>query len=628
MKYIIYLALFTFAFCNLSSLEPELYSPEDYVTKSFFNWFHEYNDEVYVVGRQGTDSNQIWKFDGSEKGLELVTNLDKSKYLDPTILGNVNGKLLFSTAADGYESTVIWSTGGTLESTEIVKKIDMHYYSFMNNIKYESYHFIFDNIYYFIIYNQDKVAYELWGTDGTAKNTYNYNEKYNLHSLLVQVVGDRLVFREYSSEDGITNTLYEFGVDGSTTKLIEIPNSYSELHNSWQTPKVSKLFFNNKVDADSDVQNLWSTDGTPEGTFNLIGETDSLSFLRDIANFSELNGKYLITARDERADHNTEMKLIITDGTSSNVTILDDSFFNKKVYQIGLIRQIGNKQMFTIGNNSNELWSTDGTKEGTHKLLSGDTVRSGIYYYSIVPLESYFYFEYENKYGQSKLGRSNGTPNSTEEVINLSKNVTIPIKEYMQTAYKSFDNKIILIADQQNIHFYDRLTQKLEYIHTFEDGSMRDLYVYDDILYMNWDRRLYFYNEHQNKLEEIINADASERVDHYSDPFYYKNHVYFYADYYGNNEFKLYRIDNTFQTVSSVETQPAEEVNLYPNPTGDMLNISVDEPTSVSIIDLTGKVVMSIGNYHGEGINTSNLPAGVYNIILDENTHGGKFVKE
>jgi len=284
--------------------------------------------------------------------------------------------------------------------------------------------------------------------------------------------------------------------------------------------------------------------------------------------------------------------------------------------------------MFTLGHNSNELWSTDGTEEGTKKLLSGDTVKNGLHYHSIVPLGSHFYFEYEDLYGQSKLGRSNGTPNSTEEVINLSKNVTIPIKEYMHTAYKSFDNKIILLADLHDIYFYDILEQNLEYIHTFGYGWIRDLYVYDDKLYMNWDRKLYFYNEHQNKLEEIISTDAGERVDHYSDPFYYKNYVYFYADYYGNNEFKLYRIDNTFQTVSNVETQPTDELNLYPNPTGDFLNVSVDEPTSVSIIDLTGNVVMSIDNYNGEGVNTSNLPTGVYNIILDENTHGGKFVKE
>jgi hypothetical protein len=151
---------------------------------------------------------------------------------------------------------------------------------------------------------------------------------------------------------------------------------------------------------------------------------------------------------------------------------------------------------------------------------------------------------------------------------------------------------------------------------------------FKNVLYLHVSSSFLYFNEHRNsfeKIEPINKSTINSRIK--SNAILIDNHLYFFADYYGDGH-KLYRIDNTFQTVSNVETQPTDELNLYPNPTSDMLNISVDEPTSVTIIDLTGKVVMSIDSYSGEGINTSNLPAGVYNIILDENAHGGKFVKE
>lgn len=68
--------------------------------------------------------------------------------------------------------------------------------------------------------------------------------------------------------------------------------------------------------------------------------------------------------------------------------------------------------------------------------------------------------------------------------------------------------------------------------------------------------------------------------------------------------------------------------SVYPNPAKDLLNIqtnisNIDAPTSIQLIDLTGKVVLSenIVNFNGKAsLNTSSLSKGIYVIKLINGT--------
>ncbi|MFN3195321.1 MAG: T9SS type A sorting domain-containing protein [Chlorobiota bacterium] len=239
------------------------------------------------------------------------------------------------------------------------------------------------------------------------------------------------------------------------------------------------------------------------------------------------------------------------------------------------------------------------------------------------------YFPIYKDDGNVVIVESDGTAENTNEVVNLNDYLD---NEIGSVFLHSIEYKENIIFSVRNRMYYklNLKTMDLTFIEKLDVVSDHyRLEKFDESLYMKYGTENYYYfNDYRNKFEEIEpNVTDVPLYSIHTNKILFKDHLYFIADYYSDGH-KLYRIDNTFQTVSSVETQPTEEVNLYPNPTGDMLNISVDEPTRVSIIDLTGKVVMSIDNYNGERINTSDLSAGVYNIILDENTHGGKFVKE
>ncbi|HLV46399.1 MAG TPA: T9SS type A sorting domain-containing protein [Flavobacterium sp.] len=107
---------------------------------------------------------------------------------------------------------------------------------------------------------------------------------------------------------------------------------------------------------------------------------------------------------------------------------------------------------------------------------------------------------------------------------------------------------------------------------------------------------------------------------------------------YGNDMF----IDNiTIRTGSAVsidEVMDLNELKLFPNPTNDVLNVSLNMKTSESVnftvINSIGQEVMNVNETLNEGnqqtsLNVSNLASGVY--ILNIHTEGGstqrKFVK-
>ena len=74
-----------------------------------------------------------------------------------------------------------------------------------------------------------------------------------------------------------------------------------------------------------------------------------------------------------------------------------------------------------------------------------------------------------------------------------------------------------------------------------------------------------------------------------------------------------------------------EEINIYPNPTTDLINFSLSglESTEVAVVDVTGKVVLSTAISSENNIDVSNLKSGVYfvQIEVDGRQASYKFIK-
>jgi acetyl esterase/lipase len=85
-----------------------------------------------------------------------------------------------------------------------------------------------------------------------------------------------------------------------------------------------------------------------------------------------------------------------------------------------------------------------------------------------------------------------------------------------------------------------------------------------------------------------------------------------------------------FQNIGQTELALNNQIQLFPNPAADQLNIALSDQsialTSYSVLDLTGKVVLN-GNINEAkaSINTGSLPSGVY--MLQINTNKGNSVQ-
>jgi hypothetical protein len=65
----------------------------------------------------------------------------------------------------------------------------------------------------------------------------------------------------------------------------------------------------------------------------------------------------------------------------------------------------------------------------------------------------------------------------------------------------------------------------------------------------------------------------------------------------------------------ALDLQYGQEINVFPNPASDFLNIKLREESSVKLIDIKGNVVFFSGIFLDGSVDVSNLTPGVY--LLD-----------
>ncbi len=622
MKYIIYLALFAIAFGNLNSLEPELYNPEGVEFESFL---FDKDDVVYTLGTDEVYGKEIWKMNKSKDKMERVTDLPDDA--DPVIMEILKGKLIFLTSDKNETMLNLWALDSSNTLPVLLTEIEYEH-DYLRQFFYEAIsRFVFEDRYFINIirenHGQSRLTLsELWVTDGTVSGTKKIIQNSSDSRIYTYNSGKNVVTFEYKEMEDSTyikalNSNNEFDL------LNTIHGEYSIYNSNYEKFRNNKYYFK-IIERNSENEELWVTDGSKIGTMKLISFEDSLKFSGFV--YDDLEKVNLIRARSLSEHKKFKLKVLLTDGSKENTFFLKDEKVSEIVGMAKRIDAINNKFLFSTRTESRfDIWSTNGKPEGTTNIYSKEGFNEIRRTFRTPKSENLMYFLVYDSNNVATLIETDGTIENTQEKIdfgNISKTGSS-----VNLGGSLYEGQLVFVA-KSKIYFYNPILNSLRLI---KEDSNNSFYMFENFkktLYLHVSNSFLYFNEHRNSFERIEPIDKSSisgRIS--SNAILIDNYLYFFADYY-NDGYKLYRIDNTFQTVSNVEGQPTDELKLYPNPTGDFLNISVDEPTSVTIIDLTGKVVMSLDNYSGDGINTSDLPAGVYNIILDDNTYGGKFVKE
>lgn len=337
--------------------------------------FRIFDGKLFFTASDGIYGNELWVSDGTADGTHLVKDInpgDGGSFAFEFVEFN-NG--LYFRADDGIHGTELWKTDGTENGTEMV--VDLRVGEFGSNPS--NFIILNDKIYFNandgFDYESGQHGFELWVSDGTAEGTQivadiNAAESSNPSGLIA--FRDKIYF---SADDGINGT--ELWISDGTGAGTHMVKDISTTGNGNSLPG-NFIVINDKLlftayNAESGRE-IWTTDGTEEGTKILKdvhpGTSDSV-----IPQFRQFiyDGKLLLTLND--GVHGPE--IWATDGTTEGTQLYLDIFPGPEgsmnpVNAPMVFYEFEGLLYFRAFDNFNEyyqLWQSDGTIEGTYKLM-------------------------------------------------------------------------------------------------------------------------------------------------------------------------------------------------------------------------------------------------------------------
>ena len=420
-------------------------------------------------------------------------------------------------------------------------------------------------------------------------------------------------------------------------------------------------------------QELWVTDGTDEGTYEIeINPTTG-----DNNGFGSFIAKTPTKVYFKGYVPNKGFEIWVTDGTIQGTRMVKDLALGSASpnLSIPLNVTVGEKLYFikvesANHNSRSDLWVTDGTLNGTTKIKELTEFWNWDSHYNIKIFdadETYLYYSkyYVAPYGEEKLSgdyihRLNLVTLLEERLYKYSNNVNVNKENFYFSEYidnrnnfvsynkKTNEKKMILnnvsydfgyittcgnysiIADTDfsghvgKSYFYNHLNGKVERIfkNDFASTSKKNIACVNDNILVNYTD----YSENDNKkivsikndkiIEYSLSLDNSTNI-----------HTYLSGEMIYNSKLKKLFInpDNELAVADFyLEDLNTEDLNvnnnlkslqLYPNPADNIVNIkSLSNIQTLTVIDFTGRVLKEQKNINQKDVklNISGIPKGIY----------------
>lgn len=393
------------------------------------------NGTLFFTARDDDHGRELWRTDGSAAGAVFLKDIrlksnpgNPSASSYPSNLTAVGDELFFL-ADDGVHGQELWKSTGTTAGTLLVKDV--------RDDTVGSYPFSFTDVggvLYFLV-NNDAQQVELWRTDGTSAGAQLVADYWSQNAVdQLTSVGGRLFFTASDSEHG-RELWTSDGTAAGTRMVVDIlPNGPNgTLRGSYPSNLTNfngTLYFT--ATDDEHGNELWRSDGTAAGTL-LAAD------IRPTSSYGVVHGSYpneliavggllFFTALD--GEHGRE--LWASDGTAEGTLLVADIRSNSAYGGVRgseplYLTALGGRLFFTAFDDEHgrELWSSDGTAEGT--LLVADIRTGSPYGY---PSSSYpadltvvggnLYFSARDVEHGRELWQSDGTPDGTRLVANLA----------------------------------------------------------------------------------------------------------------------------------------------------------------------------------------------------------------
>jgi ELWxxDGT repeat protein len=555
----------------------------------------------------------------SKSQVIMVTEMKDSSAITEFVTA---GDKLFFASYSHSDSMEIWATNGTLNSSMMIKKLPgfylkmgpapLFFFDYNGSLIFQSIEdYSYDEGWHLTYYPY------LWKSDGTTEGTvklkkletwfYQDDDYPNTWGGNYIQLDDKLLFAA-SSPDTLNFELWSTdGTSNGTKELLEI--NKNNLHEPWYAPNRSsfpsslckmgnKMYFsaNDAVHG----QELWVTDGTVEGTHLLKdinpGDLSGLDFYYHEEEFIACNEKLFFTAQYAK-------ELWVSDGSVPGTKIINnfqDSytspdkgiFFRNLTHVDGqLYFEVGFWNYTALGDDSTQIWKSDGTEKGTMKVfdITEMNTSSFIYY------KSKLYFFNKGDGGIKELWKSDGTETGTVRISQFweSENTTNELYVFNDSIYfAALDDKSLICKIWKS----DGTSEGTRPLENWNEGAIRS-------------------------ISKIV---------------HFKDGIYFAGQYgiYGEEVFKYY-IGPDFNNGKGL-VPSYDKLIISPNPVADYLNINLPDSEQKGIItvyDIRGAEMLSISVNPGKQIiNTdiSKFKNGLYIVSFTSNsgTRKAKFIKE
>jgi len=365
-----------------------------------------YGDRVAFSVYYGGFSCELWVSDGTEAGTVLVKTIPRRSFSD-TVLDNLvsHGDHIYFFADSGATGAELWRSDGTADGTGILKDIwPGSRGSSPDNL------FVFEGRLYFTA--EDGVnGRELWSSDGTEEGTLLFKDlrpgsESSAPSSLTQV-GDQLYFFANSETSGFNLWVTDGTVEG--TNSLRHFDDTSASSSSEMIAVGDRLFF--RPGRVSTTTRLWMSDGTVEGT-GIFRDAASGQTYSNVSDLAVVGNHLYFNASDGTGNF-----LFTTDGNESRP--LETRTASSSV----IWRFLPAESRFYFGAYNElygyELWSTDGTENGTHLVKDIVPGREYNTYQSMITHGDRAYFVVDDLVHGWELWVTDGDESSTAIVKDL-----------------------------------------------------------------------------------------------------------------------------------------------------------------------------------------------------------------
>jgi ELWxxDGT repeat protein len=317
---------------------------------------------ILFTARDGGHGRELWASDGTPSGSFMVKDISPGPTGSQPGSLVVVGRTVFFRANDGEHGSELWTSDGTESGTVLVSDISMGQAGSEPKQLSEV-----GGLLYFTA-NDGEHGRELWKSDGTSTGTSIVRDirpgpKGSHPSGLTDVSG--VVFFVAEPDVKERRELWRSLGEATTTSMVARD---LDPEDPWAAPRAligvgETLFF----ELVGGIEELWKSDGTPEGT----SRVKVINRHREYLPFSAMpmwnvGGTLYLMALRDTSGH----ELWTSDGTNAGTVLVRDICPGSTSSLPGWLTEAGESVFFAAGCylSDEELWKTDGTTEGTVRV--------------------------------------------------------------------------------------------------------------------------------------------------------------------------------------------------------------------------------------------------------------------